>query len=218
MTTFKTAMKTLVQCDFDGTVTQEDVSLALLDAFADGDWKQLFQGYHQGKITVGQFNSEAFAMVKTDRENLIKVVKDTTRLRPWFPELVSCCREKGFRLVIISNGLAFYIEEILQDMGVNGIEVHAATTEFRSEGLKVQYHGPDGAPLDKDVKAAYINSFLKEGYRMVYMGDGLSDIAPARLCHHIFATGDLLSECHRTNLGCLPFNDFHQVTRVLALW
>ncbi len=37
------ATKTLVQCDFDGTVTEEDVSFMLLDAFANGGWRQLHQ-------------------------------------------------------------------------------------------------------------------------------------------------------------------------------
>ncbi len=35
----KQPTKTLVQCDFDGTITEEDVSFAMLDAFADGDWE-----------------------------------------------------------------------------------------------------------------------------------------------------------------------------------
>ena len=36
-----TGMKTLVQCDFDNTIAESDVSFMLLDAFADGDWQQL---------------------------------------------------------------------------------------------------------------------------------------------------------------------------------
>jgi len=38
-------MKTMVQCDFDGTITEEDVSFFLLDTFADGDWRQLWKDY-----------------------------------------------------------------------------------------------------------------------------------------------------------------------------
>ena len=44
-------MKTLVQCDFDGTVTEEDVSFFLLDTFAQGDWRRLLQEYKEGKIS-----------------------------------------------------------------------------------------------------------------------------------------------------------------------
>ncbi len=40
-----TDTRTLVQCDFDGTVVVEDISFAILDAFANGDWRSLFQEY-----------------------------------------------------------------------------------------------------------------------------------------------------------------------------
>ena len=211
-------MKTLVQCDFDGTITEEDVSFILLDAFADDDWRQIDREYRAGRISVGRFNGDAFAMVKADRETLLKVARSKVKIRPGFPEVVACCRRKGFRLVIISNGLDFYIEEILRDMGVTGIEVHAARTCFHPGSLSVQYIGPDENPLDEDVKEAYVNSYLKEGYRVIYVGDGISDISPAGRCHHIFATGELLSYCKQTNLGCIPFTDFSQVVRVLELW
>jgi len=212
------SVKTLVQCDFDGTITEEDVSLMLLDTFANGDWRQLFREYHEGKISVGRFNGDVFAMVKADRKTLLEVAMSKMKIRPGFPELVACCRSKDYRLVIVSNGLDFYIEEIFKDIGIAGIEVHAARTRFHPEGLRVQYIGPDGSPLDEDVKEAYIDSFLGEGYRLIYVGDGTSDISPARRCHHIFATGDLLAHCQQTNLNCTPFTDFNQVVRVLELW
>jgi 2-hydroxy-3-keto-5-methylthiopentenyl-1-phosphate phosphatase len=209
--------KTLVQCDFDGTVTEEDIGFIMLDAFADGDWRQLFRQYEEGKISVGHFNSQAFAMVKAGRQSLLDVVRDKIEVRPGFHELVSCCRRKGFRLVIVSNGLDFYIEKILRDIEQAKIEVFAAKTQFHLGGLTVQYIGPDGNQLDSDFKAAYVNSFLREGYRIIYAGNGNSDIKPASQCHHIFATGSLLAHYKQTNLDCTPFADFHEVVRVLEL-
>jgi len=32
----------IIQSDFDGTITEEDVSFALLDVFAQGDWREWF--------------------------------------------------------------------------------------------------------------------------------------------------------------------------------
>ena len=37
--------KTAVQLDFDGTVTEEDVSFLLLDRFANGDWRKYLAEY-----------------------------------------------------------------------------------------------------------------------------------------------------------------------------
>ncbi|MFC1929041.1 MtnX-like HAD-IB family phosphatase [Chloroflexota bacterium] len=207
--------KTLVQCDFDGTITEEDVSFMMLDAFANGDWRQLFREYEEGQISVGHFNAEAFAMVKADRQSLLEAVKSKVKIRPGFHELAACCRRKGFRFVIVSNGLDFYIEEILRDIGLAGIEVYAAQTRFHTDGLKVQYVGPDGRHLDDDFKMAYVDLFLGEGYRIIYAGNGISDVSPARKCHYIFATGNLLTRCKQENIGCTPFTDFSEVVSAL---
>jgi len=207
--------KTLVQCDFDGTITEEDVSFMMLDAFADGDWRRLFREYQEGKMSVGHFNMEAFAMVKADRESLLRLIRGKMMIRPGFQEVVACCHRKGFRFVVVSNGLDFYIQEILEGIGMAYIEVFAARTRFHAEGLEVQYVGPDGSPLDEDFKGAYVNSFLGEGYRIIYMGNGTSDILPARQCHYVFATGVLLDHCKQTNLDCTSFTDFNEVVKVL---
>ena len=209
---------TLFQSDFDGTITEEDISFVLLDTFADGDWRQLFSEYQDGKMSVGSLNRRAFAMVKADKESLLKVAMDNVRIRPGFHELVTYCRSKGFRFVIVSNGLDFYIEEILRSIGLADIEVFAAQTRFHPEGLKVQYMGPGGDHLEDNFKGAYVNLFLSEDYRIIYAGNGVSDILPASQCHHIFATGNLLANCKPANLDCMSFTDFNQVVKVLELW
>ncbi|MBI4284198.1 MAG: MtnX-like HAD-IB family phosphatase [Chloroflexi bacterium] len=212
------ARKTLVQCDFEGTCTEEDVSYLLLDAFANGNWRGLLKEYEEGRISVGRFNSEAFAMVKADRQSLLKLVRSKTRVRPGFAELVACCRRRGFRFVVVSNGLDFYIREVLGGLGMADIEVVAAQTRFHGDGLDVQYLAPDGTPLDEGFKETYVNSFLGEGYRLIYVGNGASDMAPARQCHYIFATDVLLAHCQQANFKCTPFTDFNEVVSVLESW
>lgn len=206
--------KTIVQCDFDGTITEEDVSFALLDAYA-GDWRERLKDYQEGRISVGRFNTEVFARVKADRETLIRIAKDNARLRSGFPEMAACCRRRGFRLVIVSNGLDFYIREILRDLRLTGIEIHAARTRFYPRGLQVQYIGPDGQTLDSSFKEAYVDLFLGQGYRIIYAGNGDSDFQPARKCHYVFATGNLLARCQQARLGCIPFSDFNEIVRVM---
>ncbi|MCJ7742954.1 MAG: 2,3-diketo-5-methylthio-1-phosphopentane phosphatase, partial [Dehalococcoidales bacterium] len=119
------------------------------------------------------------------------------------------------RLVIVSNGLDFYIEEILKDLGLTGIEVFAARTRFHPRGLKVQYVGPDGQPLADAFKEAYVDLFLSQGYRIIYTGNGVSDFPPARKCHYVLATGNLLTRCRQERLDCIPFSDFNEVVSVL---
>ncbi len=208
-------MKTLVQCDFDGTVTEEDASFFLLDAFAQGDWRWLLRDYREHRISVGEFTTRAFAMVKADRHTLLEALKGEVKVRAWFHELVNYCLKKGIRLVIVSNGLDFYIRAVLKDLGLRNIEMHAAQASFHPEGMKVQYVGPDGKRLEDGFKEAYTQSFLKLGYRVIYVGNGDSDIAPAKYAHYVFATGDLLAYCRENNLKYKPFETFVDVVREL---
>ena len=208
-------MKALVQCDFDGTITEEDISFLLLDAFAQGDWRRLLRDYKEHKISVGEFNSRAFAMVKADKHKLLEALQGGVKVRAGFHELVTYCLEKGLRLVIVSNGLDFYIRAVLRGLGLRDIEVYAARASFHPEGMKVQYLGPDGKRLEDGFKEAYVESFLRLGYGVTYIGNGDSDVAPAKYAHHVFATGDLLAHSKQNNLNCRPFRDFRDVVKDL---
>ena len=213
------AVPTLFQCDFDGTITEEDVSYLLLDRFADDSWRQMLKEYQEGRISVGALNTRAFAMIKEDKQTLLDFVFTSGKLkiRAGFRELLDCCTQQGFKFVIVSNGQDFYVEAILKNLGLTDMEFHAAKSWFRPGGLVVQYIGPDGSILDVGFKEAYTELFLSQGYRVIYAGNGVSDIYPARRAYHTFATADLLERCKETGLNCTPFNDLNDVVCGLEL-
>jgi 2-hydroxy-3-keto-5-methylthiopentenyl-1-phosphate phosphatase len=208
-------MTMIIQCDFDGTLTMEDMGFYLLDTFAQGDWRKWLEQYRNDQITVGEFNSRAFATVRAAEEELVAATLSQVKLRNGFPELVAYCQKRGLRLAIVSNGLDFYIASILNDAGLGDVEAHAATSWFHPGGLTVQYIDPDGVALDNDFKAAYTRLFLKEGYKVAYVGNGPSDINPASLSQHIFARDGLLDYCKEKKLPCQPFDDLHDVIKGL---
>ena len=211
------AMKTLVQCDFDGTITEEDMSFLLLDTFAGEDWRRLLAEYREGKISVGYFNTRAFTLIKADKQTLLRLIRSKVKIRAGFRELLDYCHEKGFRFVIVSNGLDFYIRAILGDIGMDNIEVLSAQTHFGPEGIEVKYVGPAGNQVQDGFKEAYTRLFLGKGNRIVYVGNGVSDALPAKLAYHIFATDELLDRCKEMNLDCTPFVDLNDVVRGLRL-
>ncbi|MFC1865280.1 MtnX-like HAD-IB family phosphatase [Chloroflexota bacterium] len=213
----KEIIRTMVQCDFDGTITEKDISFLILDAFTNGDWRQMFKDYKGGKITVGNFNKRAFEMVKEGEKELKEFVLEKYRVREGFLELLEYCRQRDFRFVIVSNGLEFYIKAILESMGIDNIDVFAARAVFNQSGLEASYMGPDGRELDEDFKKAYIISFLKNGYRIIYIGNGASDVASAKLADHVFATDSMLTECQRANMRCTAFSSLRDIVRGLRL-
>ncbi len=212
-----TTTKTLVQCDFDNTIAEFDVSFMLLDAFADGDWRQVLQEYRERRIPVGVFSQRTFSMIRVDEATMLDYLFSGNRvsIRPGLKELLDLCSQKGFGFVIVSNGLKFYIDAILKNIGVTGVEVFAAHTDFNPDGLNITYISPDGQQIVDNFKKSYVELHRSQGYRVAYIGDGYSDIIPASLADYIFARDDLLHHCRKQNLMCTPFNDLHDVVRGL---
>ena len=210
-------MKTLVQCDFDGTITEEDMGFLLLDSFAGESWRQWLAEYRENRMSVGHFNTRAFATVKTDKQTLIEFVRSKAKVRAGFQELLTCCRRKGFRFVIVSNGLVFYIEAILRDIGIDNIDIMAAQASFTPRGIEARYIGPEGKEIQNGFKEVYTELFLSRGYRVVYIGNGVSDTSPAKRAQHIFAIGELLTCCKQMKLNCTPFTDLNDVVSGLEL-
>ncbi len=210
--------RTLIQSDFDDTVTYKDVSLILLDNFAGPEWRQMWDSYQAGRMTLGAFNEQAFGMVKANKREMLDFIKGRFRIRPGFSQFVRFCHEKGHRFVIVSNGLDFYIREILDDLGLGDIEYHAAETVFDPAGLKVRYVSHNGVAVDRDFKLGYTKKFLAESYRIAYIGDGTSDIEPAKVCDRVFATQSLLKHCRENSIACTPFEDFNDIQTALESW
>lgn len=210
-------MKTLVQCDFDGTITEVDASFLILEEFARGDWHQVLQEHREHKITVGQFNTRAFAMVRVEQKTLLRTIMRKVKLRAGFSELVDYCSKRDFRLVIVSNGLDFYLQALLDYYGLGEVEWHAAKTCFKDDNMEVQYIGPDGKLLEDAFKEAYVQLFLTQNYRVIYVGNGESDIAPAKQAQHVFAREELLSYYQKNGLNCKPFEDFTKIIKEMEL-
>lgn len=210
-------MKLAVQCDFDGTITKEDVSFLILDTFVGDVWREMLTEYIEGRIPVGAFNKKVFAMVKADRQTQLDVIfhSDRVKIRPGLRELVDFCAQQGYRFIIVSNGLTFYIEALLERQGIKNVEVFAATNDFRPEGMIARYIGPDGREMDAGFKEAYTRLLINDGYEVAYVGNGISDIYPSRLAVKVFATGDLLRKCEEEKLDFTPFDSLYDVVRGL---
>jgi len=209
--------KTAVQLDFDGTVTEEDISFLLLDKYTGNSWHMYLDEYTSGDISVGRFNQSAFGMIRADEKTLTEFVLNSpkTRIRPGLKDFIDYCKAKDLRIIVVSNGLTFYIKAILSNLGIDGLEIHAAENVFSPSGMNVRYLGPDGREVDAGFKESYTDMLLREGYEVIYVGNGTSDIYPSRKASYVFATQDLLRRCQRENIKCYPFKDFRDVIETM---
>jgi 2-hydroxy-3-keto-5-methylthiopentenyl-1-phosphate phosphatase len=210
-------VKKAVQLDFDGTVTENDVSYLLLDKYAVGRWRPYLEKYAAGMMTVGAFSKKVFSMLKAGRRTMSGAIltSDRIKIRPGFREMMDYLSSHAYKVVIVSHGLVFYIEAILENLGLKNVEIHAAENIFSPGGMEIHYLGPDGGELDTGFKEAYTRHLMDSGYDVIYVGDGASDIYSARLVKYVFATGTLLERCREEKIDYWPFTDFYDVIRGL---
>src|SRR5512136_554630 len=104
-------------CDFDGTVTIEEVSVGLLKRYAAGTWEAADSDLYSGRTTLRETMAREFCTLQAPREELESWVR-TVRLRPGFRELVEEAGRHGVPLTIVSEGLDFYIEAFLAHQGI----------------------------------------------------------------------------------------------------
>jgi 2-hydroxy-3-keto-5-methylthiopentenyl-1-phosphate phosphatase len=207
--------KLLIQCDFDGTILEEDISFMILEKYAHGDWHIFNEQYNAGKINVAEFNKKAFGLVKATYEEQMEFIKGKDKLRPGFRELIELCKTQGIKFVVVSNGFDFYIEYIFNQLGLTDIEYHAAKVRFNNSRMHIYYINYDGRLLQSGFKDSYADKYIVEGYDIIYIGDGTSDLAPAKKCRTVFACKSLEDHCRQAGLPYMPFNDFYDIISYL---
>jgi len=205
----------IIQCDFDGTVTTNNVSLLLRERFAIGNWRKTESDYLQGLLGVEESNKRQFALIREPKEKLVAFATQKARVRTGFLDLVHYCRSSGIRLIIISSGLDFYIEAVLNKIGSPNIELYCARTSFGQDGITVSYIGPDGSLLKQGFKEKYLAWLKKRGGCVTYIGDGLSDLAAASAADQVFATGHLHRLLGTKQVSHYSFTDFHDILHQL---
>lgn len=89
-----------------------------------------------------------------------------------FPEFVADCKANGNDLVIVSNGLDFYIIVILSKLGIFNIELYCGETEFTEKGIMVRYIDQMGNEIEHGFKERYLNLLKQRDKTVVYIGDG----------------------------------------------
>ena len=207
----------IIQCDFDGTITKNNLSTLLREYFAHGNWRKIDSDYLDGRLTVEQSNKQQFALIKEPKDKLQYFISQHIELRPGFPEFIKYCRRSAIPFVIVSSGLDFYIKTVLAQIGMSDLELHCGQTSFGKNGITVSYTDPDGSAIDTGFKRKYLTWLKRQDQNIIYIGDGLSDVEAAQHADHVFATGHLLSLLATEPVTGNAFSDFYDILHQVRL-
>lgn len=212
------SQRTVVMCDFDGTITLEDTSEYILKKYAKGDWKKLDAMLDAGDISIEECMNEQFAMVNRSEEAIVKELDKAIAIRPGFPKFVESCIAQGMEFYVVSAGLSFAIRHFIGKMCLGDkVKVHSPIAQY--DGWKIVFSFPPlTMPDSLSFKDDLVRRFRSGGMKVIYIGDGSPDSEAAILSDLRFAVKGRKLEAILKDEGLdfQSFEDFEEVTKLLG--
>ena len=202
--------------DFDDTAAVQNVAELLLNRFGDPTWTDVRQQFRDGQMNLKEYQEITFRNIRADRSAMQHFVKEHATLRPFFSEVHQFCRVNEIPLAVVSQGLDFYIEALLERDGFADVPVYAVDTTFDQGRISYYYnHAYPGRESQGNSKALIVEQFQQQGYFVVFAGDGASDQEASRQADMVFAHRTLARYCETEGIDYTPFRDFKSI--LLAL-
>lgn len=207
--------KIAILCDFDGTVAAEDVGSMLFRRFnTDGGTHAVVERWLRGEISSRECLEREAEMARARREDIDEFITER-RLDPYFKDFHDFAKKRGMEIVIMSDGLDYYIETMLVRHGLGEIEFFANRLEIDGDRLRVKF--PYYNLLECQdcgcCKTHHLYRYREQGYYIIYVGDGNSDRCPCETADLVFAKGQLLEFCRERGIDHIEFRNFRDVER-----
>lgn len=197
--------------DFDGTVTTINVLDSLYEQFGGPSYRIHMERWNRGEISTMEEIEKVFSTVKASRQGMEAFLR-TVNIDPGFKTLLGYCREKTYPFAIVSDGLRWYIDYVLNTHGIERINVYAGDIFFEEEDFRFEYPWFDPAfPLRSTAKPVIVKEYQRRGYRVIFVGDGLSDVEAAEIADVVYAKDVLLEISRERGIEAREFENLFDV-------
>lgn len=200
-------------CDFDGTITKDDVVDKLLLKFSSNH--ALSQKYEEewrrGKISSKECLSNQVRTIEAT-ERQVRDFLDEIEVENGFVDFARFLEKEEIPFIILSDGFDMFIKEILKKHRIAHYEVHS--NRITNSDELWQLHFPHEGKVCKKCahcKRETIFRYRSLNKKAVYIGDGLSDTHAVEFVDMVFAKGELADYCRRKQIRFAGFKDFFEI-------
>ena len=196
-----------VFCDFDGTITSHDSIVFLTERFGGG---HAFRSGARSRIKSGEWSvfeaiEHELATVTISWEEAVQVLKANIKIDAFFGEFVAWCHKRSLRIQVVSSGMRPVVELFV---GHLGLEIYAHPVTISPQGWHYQ---PDPAVM----KVPVLEKARRHTERLIYVGDGTSDVCAIPYVDDLFAKRYLAEYCDANGVPYIPFDTFADVQQRL---
>lgn len=230
-----TDQKSVILCDFDGTIIENDGCDVLMENHSIPDWEEPGKKYLAKQITHAEMNSAFVSMLSGDKSELTKTIKNNIIIRNGFKTFIKNIAKKNITLVVISAGWDLYITETLNFLNFDYIvttkvlidhiknkknTVPLVTNQIISKEVptKWQIQSPwleHACQRSTPCKGVIAEQLKNAGFKIIAIGNSETDLCMTNLADLTFATGGLVSILKKQKQNHIEFENFNDVSSVL---
>lgn len=209
-------------CDFDGTITETDNIEAIMNHFSPTASKAIINQVLAKEISIKDGVARMFHLLdSTQKQAIIDFLQQTVIIRDGFQQFVAYTREKEIPFYVVSGGIDFFLEPILQPFGpFDG--VYCNHSNFSNKKIEIIYsHAcePICSKYEQQAcgccKPTIMNNLVDEQTFSIVIGDSITDFEAAKHADLVFARDRLLKECQQSTINFVPFTTFYDCLQQL---
>ena len=207
----------VVQSDFDGTISQNDVTDSLLRSFGMPGWRALECAWSQRQIGSRECLSGQVALLDMSVADLHAHL-DSVVIDAGFAQFVDVAQALGIQVQVVSDGLDHAIAHVLARHGLGDLEVIAnrlVQLDARRWHLESPWASARCQRASGNCKCERLAEQQSLHGRILYVGDSTSDFCVSHKADLVLAKYKLIGHCEQHGISHLPFDDFTQATALL---
>ena len=208
----------IIVSDFDGTITKTDTLSKFLEDYADDKWLDIENDWRDGKFGSQECLIKQFALVPGLSAELISNFLETVEIDEGFVSFSKQAAKRNIPIVILSDGLDYFINKILEKNKLDFINVITNHAYFNDWGKFVIEFPNDSKHCTNDAgtcKCKAVRNLKKLYNKVVYVGDGASDFCVSKEPDILYAKSGLEEYCIQNSLKHIPFRTYKDIQKSL---
>ena len=206
--------KQCIVSDFDGTITDRDGLYNFIQLYAKGNWQKIEEDWANGKISSKECLDKEFELVPNLSEELIdQFINKEISIDSTFVDFFKYIQDKNINFYIVSDGIDYFIERILNKYKIENINVISNHGYFLNNKFIIEYPNSNSCCKNNagTCKCSVISNLRKEFQTIYYIGDGVSDYCVAGNADILFAKSRLADYCKQKNIKFYNYNNFKNI-------
>lgn len=198
--------------DFDNTLTSSDVLDDIVESFAvDKKWVDFENAWKKGEIGSKECLSLQLKSVRIEKKGLEDYLS-RIKIDPYFKKIITLLKKRRVMPVIVSDSFSFFLEYILKNNGIKGLKIYSNKIRFSKDRLIPSFpHTHRSCTICGNCKKKHLSKNGAKDKVIIYIGDGLSDLCPAKGADIVFAKGNLKRYLTKEGKSFFSFNSLKDV-------